>query len=199
MIISSATISQNLSGKKSAAGSRRCRAIPGAAHHYGRGREIRAFVAQETYCIITAAGMMHRGKLQSYSPARRAARKTESDQIVWKGNGPSRIFDTSEQKRSRDRPFITSTLPSKPQARVGLSPSRTMSLAQKLYEAGHSPTYAPTAPRSRLTRQGDFLICVENCGAPYAEMRAYKSKVRTRRKRTSGAPDERCKDKRGRQ
>jgi len=42
----------------------------------------------------------------------------------------------SEAKRSPKAPFITSTLQQTASSRLGLAPSRTMGIAQKLYEAG---------------------------------------------------------------
>ena len=43
----------------------------------------------------------------------------------------------TEVKKSPKAPFITSTLQQSASSRLGFSPSRTMGIAQKLYEAGH--------------------------------------------------------------
>ena len=43
----------------------------------------------------------------------------------------------SEQKEVPQAPFTTSTLQQTASSRLGYSPSRTMQIAQKLYEAGH--------------------------------------------------------------
>ena len=40
-------------------------------------------------------------------------------------------------KRSPRAPFITSTLQQTASTRLGFAPSKTMGVAQKLYEAGH--------------------------------------------------------------
>ena len=75
------------------------------------------------------------------------------DGVVWfikEGIAPSRCVGCgkvgtwlvsavkeSEQKRSPRAPFTTSTLQQTASSRLGYSPSRTMQIAQKLYEAGH--------------------------------------------------------------
>jgi len=53
-------------------------------------------------------------------------------------NGEWKIIDISqtEAKRSPKPPFITSTLQQTASTRLGFAPSRTMSIAQKLYEQG---------------------------------------------------------------
>ncbi|MEK7139769.1 MAG: type I DNA topoisomerase [Patescibacteria group bacterium] len=143
-----------------------------------REREIRAFVA-ETYYVITA-NVMH-GKTSIILACKEEPReKTESDRIVLegeKGKWSVTDVDTSEQKRSPRPPFITSTLQQTASTRLGLSPSRTMSLAQKLYEAGHITymrTDSPALSADATKAISSFVL--KNYGAPYAEMRAYKSK-----------------------
>ncbi|MCF7833899.1 MAG: type I DNA topoisomerase [Candidatus Pacebacteria bacterium] len=54
-----------------------------------------------------------------------------------KGEWIVKSVKESEQKRSARAPFTTSTLQQTASSRLGYSPSRTMQIAQKLYEAGH--------------------------------------------------------------
>ena len=146
-----------------------------------REREIRAFTP-ETYYVITA-DVMH-GKTPITLTCKDEPReKTESDRIVSEGKkGKWNVtnVDTTEQKRSPRPPFITSTLQQTASTRLGLSPSRTMSLAQKLYEAGHITymrTDSPALSADATKAISSFVI--KNYGAPYAEMRAYKSKSKS--------------------
>lgn len=66
--------------------------------------------------------------------------KKEADKILKVGqNGIWSVKDVKETqvKRAPKPPFITSTLQQTSSTRLGYSPSRTMQLAQKLYESGH--------------------------------------------------------------
>ena len=66
--------------------------------------------------------------------------KKEVEKIINEGKtGTWKVTDIKETKvaRAPRAPFITSTLQQTASSRLGLAPARTMSLAQKLYEAGH--------------------------------------------------------------
>ena len=66
--------------------------------------------------------------------------KKEVERIIALGkSGVWKVTDIKEMKiaRAPRAPFITSTLQQTASSRLGLAPSRTMSLAQRLYEAGH--------------------------------------------------------------
>jgi DNA topoisomerase-1 len=83
----------------------------------------------------------------------------------------------TEAKRAPKPPFITSTLQQAASTRLGYSPSRTMQLAQKLYEAGHI-TYMRT-DSTNLSSQalGQIKNVVEkNFGPSYYEPRVYGKK-----------------------
>ncbi len=84
---------------------------------------------------------------------------------------------TSEQKRSPRAPFTTSTLQQTASSRLGFSPSRTMGVAQKLYEAGHI-TYMRTDSTSLSTQfQTQTLKLIEkNYGKEYVQAKTYKTK-----------------------
>lgn len=83
----------------------------------------------------------------------------------------------SEQKRVPKAPFTTSTLQQTASSRLGFSPSRTMQVAQKLYENGLI-TYMRTDSTSLSKEaQADILATItKEYGATYAEARAYKTK-----------------------
>jgi DNA topoisomerase-1 len=84
---------------------------------------------------------------------------------------------TGEQKRSPRAPFTTSTLQQTASSRLGFSPSRTMQVAQKLYEAGHI-TYMRTDSTNLSTQaQGAILGLIEKkYGKDYVQPRMYKTK-----------------------
>ncbi len=83
----------------------------------------------------------------------------------------------SEQKRSPRAPFTTSTLQQTASSRLGYSPSRTMQLAQKLYEAGHITYMRTDSTNLGAAAQAQILALVEKkYGKNYAEPRMYKTK-----------------------
>src|SRR5581483_2163144 len=90
-----------------------------------------------------------------------------------------RITDLSESevKRSPRAPFITSTLQQTASSRLGFPPSRTMGIAQKLYEAGHI-TYMRTDSTnlSKLALGQIFGTIEKKFGKEYLSPRTFTSK-----------------------
>ncbi len=83
----------------------------------------------------------------------------------------------SEQKRSPRAPFTTSTLQQTASSRLGYSPSRTMQIAQKLYEAGHITYMRTDSTNLSAIAQIQIISYVEKkYGKEYAEARIYKTK-----------------------
>ncbi|MEX2028834.1 MAG: DNA topoisomerase, partial [Candidatus Curtissbacteria bacterium] len=83
----------------------------------------------------------------------------------------------SEQKRSPRAPFTTSTLQQTASSRLGYSPSRTMQIAQKLYEAGHITYMRTDSTNISSTAQGQILSTIKKeYGEEYAQARVYKTK-----------------------
>ncbi len=80
----------------------------------------------------------------------------------------------SEGKRNARPPFTTSTLQQSASTRLGFSPSRTMGIAQKLYEKGFI-TYMRTDSRNlSKDAQAKMLSYVEkNFGKQYAKAQVY--------------------------
>lgn len=85
--------------------------------------------------------------------------------------------EESEVRRSPRAPFITSTLQQAASTRYGFTPSRTMAIAQKLYEAGHI-----TYMRTDSTNMGDQAIAQiasivkKSYGESYFQARKYTTK-----------------------
>jgi DNA topoisomerase-1 len=104
-----------------------------------REREIRAFIP-EAYFSLAAQVRLNSGivvPMHCDEEPRDAAR---AESIVAAANSKKwsvAAADSSEASRSPRAPFTTSTLQQTASSRLGYSPSRTMQLAQRLYEAGH--------------------------------------------------------------
>ena len=104
-----------------------------------REREIRAF-KPITFWIITA-NLEDKGKNNLFFfSSKEPAEKAEVEKILTLAKGDSwKVTDIKETEmvRTARAPFITSTLQQTASSRLGFAPSQSMSIAQKLYEAGH--------------------------------------------------------------
>lgn len=103
-----------------------------------REREIRAFKS-ETYWVIKADTKTNTNDAIPFFCSVEPKEETETKRIVEtakKGDWIIASIEEAEAKRSPRPPFITSTLQQAASSRLGLPPSRTMGLAQRLYEAG---------------------------------------------------------------
>lgn len=99
-----------------------------------REREIRAFIPEKFWQIF--ANLNDQEFICSVEPKD----EKEVERILETGRLSSwRVEDVKETKieRAPRAPFITSTLQQTASSRLGWSPSRTMQVAQRLYEAGH--------------------------------------------------------------
>ncbi len=88
-----------------------------------------------------------------------------------------RDVEESKVKRSPRAPFITSTLQQAASSRLGFAPSRTMQIAQRLYEAGHI-TYMRTDSTnlSQLALTEISKVVEKKYGKEYLEFRTYNKK-----------------------
>ncbi|MCD8192269.1 MAG: type I DNA topoisomerase [Oscillospiraceae bacterium] len=108
-----------------------------------REREIRDFVPEE-YWLLDA--LLARPNTEAVFPARyygdngkKRELKSEQEVAAVLADVEGRAFEVSAVKRSEKHrspppPFITSTLQQEASRRLGMSPARTMSVAQQLYE-----------------------------------------------------------------
>jgi len=144
-----------------------------------REREIRAF-KPETYWALQGIWRTEHKKDIALACVEEPRDKKEVDRIVAVAQKePWHIVDIeeSEQKRSPKAPFITSTLQQAASSRLGFSPSRTMGIAQKLYEAGHI-TYMRT-DSTNLGQQalGQIAAAIEKkYGKDHLMFRTYAKK-----------------------
>ncbi len=144
-----------------------------------REREIRAFIPEKYWKIYGEFETAKKAKIiLNCSVEPREEKLVEKIMDVGKsGNWIVTGVKESEQKRSPRAPFTTSTLQQTASSRLGYSPSRTMQLAQKLYEAGHITYMRTDSTNLSVTAQGQIISMVEKkYGKEYAEARIYKTK-----------------------
>ncbi len=143
-----------------------------------REREIRAF-KPERFFVITARLKNSKGEFD-FLCSEEPKEETEAERIIREGKGGNwSVTDVkeTEQKRSPRPPFITSTLQQTASSRLGFSPSRTMGVAQKLYEAGLITYMRTDSVSIGKDAQGQILSLVEKkYGKEYASRNFYKSK-----------------------
>lgn len=107
-----------------------------------REREIKAFIPEQ-YFTITADTKTTKNTslpLTCSEEQKGPDAQKEAERIVAVGKKePWHVVavEETEAKRSPKAPFTTSTLQQAASTRLGFSPSNTMRIAQKLYEAGH--------------------------------------------------------------
>lgn len=144
-----------------------------------REKEIRAFIP-ETYFVITA--LCHTNKKESllFTCVKQPKTEAEMKEIISLAEKkPWEIIEvtSTEALRRPYAPFTTSTLQQAGSSRLGLSPSRTMRAAQKLYEKG-AITYMRTDSTSiSETALPDIVAAItKEFGEKYLMVRHYKTK-----------------------
>ena len=144
-----------------------------------REREIQKF-KPEKYWVITVDLKTKAGEELTLSCTDEPRDEKTVDHIVKQGkSGDWQVKEVkeTEQKRMPRAPFITSTLQQTASSRLGFTPSRTMSIAQKLYEAGYI-TYMRT-DSTNLSKEAISNIkktIASEYGQEYIEERYFKSK-----------------------
>ncbi len=144
-----------------------------------REREIRAF-KPEDFWVIRADVKTKKGSAFELVCSEEPRSQTTVERILSvgeKGSWKVKEIKGTNVKRSPKPPFITSTLQQTASTRLGFSPSRTMQVAQKLYEAGHI-TYMRTD--STILSQnaiGQIASVIEKeFGKENLQIRVYKTK-----------------------
>ena len=125
-----------------------------------REREIRAF-KPEGYWVVTAKLSTEKKEEILFTCTEEPKTEKEAASIVETGkNNGWRVVSVEESqvKRSPRPPFITSTLQQAASSRLGFAPSRTMGIAQKLYESGLI-TYMRT---DSITLSGNAISQINN-------------------------------------
>lgn len=154
-----------------------------------REREIRAFVPEDFWTIqalaIRQAHGKHGGEASVFEIVctEEPREEKEVQRILEVGKKEDwSVVDVkeTEARRSPRAPFTTSTLQQTASTRLGYSPSNTMRIAQKLYEAGlitYMRTDSTTLSKSAL---GQILHTVENeYGKDHVQPRVFKTKSKS--------------------
>src|SRR3989339_1793548 len=144
-----------------------------------REREIKAFISED-YWVITADVKTKANKIFSLKCAEELRDKKKVEKILKAGNIDEwkviSIKET-EQKRTPKAPFTTSTLQQAASSRLGFAPSKTMMIAQRLYEAGHITYMRTDSTTLSLVAQKQILDVIDKkYGKEFVESRIYKTK-----------------------
>jgi DNA topoisomerase-1 len=144
-----------------------------------REREIKAFIP-ETYWNLSGIFLTPKKASIALSCVEEPRDQKEMERIVALANTKQwqvTELKTSEQKRVARAPFSTSTIQQTASSRLGFSPSRTMQIAQKLYESGHITYMRTDSTNLSAQAQASILKVVEKTyGKEYAEAHTYKTK-----------------------
>lgn len=147
-----------------------------------REREIRAFVP-EKFWVISASLRTKKKETFTVTCTEEPRDEKEAQRILeaaqtkaWSVQG----VDETEASRSPRAPFTTSTLQQAASTRLGFSPSRTMRIAQKLYEAGHITYMRTDSPNLAKEAQAMLIATARSeYGEQYVAPRTYKSKSKS--------------------
>lgn len=147
-----------------------------------REREIRAFIP-EKFWVVSAEVKPKKGAAFTVICIEEPKTEEEAERILKEAQSKDWhvvSVDESEATRSPRGPFTTSTLQQVASTRLGFSPSRTMGVAQKLYEAGHI-TYMRTDSMNLAKEAQAALVAVakDEFGEKYVEAREYKTKSKS--------------------
>ena len=145
-------------------------------------REIRAFIP-ENYWVITGKFQTAGKDELTLTCEKEPTDEEQTNRILEIGRAnPWHIVEIkqTETKRSPRAPFTTSTLQQTASSRLGFSPSRTMGVAQKLYEQGLI-TYMRTdsVNISKEAMPVIYKTIEKNYGKEYLEPRVYKTKSKS--------------------
>ncbi len=143
-----------------------------------REREIRAFKS-ETYYVVAADVFGNNKTVFRVICEEEPRNKKTAEMFLKNGRAGSwfvKDIAESEVKRSPRPPFTTSTLQQAASSRLGFSPSRTMILAQKLYEQGFITYMRTDSVNLASSAQAQITGLIgKTYGKEYAEPRAYKA------------------------
>jgi DNA topoisomerase-1 len=144
-----------------------------------REREIRAF-KPETFYVITATTQTPKKDVLVLTAVEEPRDKKEAERIiaaVKKDGLTVAEVNESDAKRTARAPFTTSTLQQAASTRLGFSPSNTMRIAQKLYEAGHITYMRTDSVNLGAPARAAMLAQVEKkFGKEYAASHVFSTK-----------------------
>lgn len=170
-----------------------------------REREILAFTP-EKFWVISAHLRTKQGETFTAVCVEEPKTEQEAEAVVNAariGAWSVKEIEESQQQRAARPPFTTSTLQQTASTRFGFSPSRTMRVAQKLYEAGHITYMRTDSTHIAEEAQANLIAVIKNeFGEEYVSAQQYKTKSKSAQEaheairptdaaiRASGANDE---------
>ncbi len=147
-----------------------------------REREIRAFIPEKYWVVSVDVQTANKesfclGCTEEPKSEEEAARiVSEAQAKQWR----VKSVEETEVARSPRGPFTTSTLQQTASTRLGFSPSRTMGIAQKLYEAGYITYMRTDSMNVGKEAQGALIVAARSeFGDTYVEARVYKTKSKS--------------------
>jgi DNA topoisomerase-1 len=144
-----------------------------------REREIRAFVPEKFFSITGDVSIAKRAPIQMTCDEEPKTQE-RADEIVTAATSKDwKVADvtSSNATRSPRAPFTTSTLQQAASSRLGYAPSRTMSLAQRLYEAGHITYMRTDSTNVSGVALGEAkAVITKEFGADQHQIRTYAAK-----------------------
>ncbi len=144
-----------------------------------REREISKFVPVSSFKVVAKFELSNGTKMKAELPKRF---KTEEEATAFLNKCKDAKFiieniDKKPGKKAPAPPFTTSTLQQEASRKMGYSVARTMTVAQKLYEAGKiSYMRTDSLNLSQDALDAASVAIHENYGKDYAHTRTYKSK-----------------------
>ena len=144
-----------------------------------REKEIQAFIAEKYWNITSQVSAKNKNQFELVC-SEEPRDKKEVDAILKAGEKGDWVVSKISEKeihRAPFPPFITSTLQQAASSRLGMAPSKTMFLAQRLYEAGLI-TYMRTDSTilSSLAQKQIAQIITKKFGADKLKPRVFKTK-----------------------
>ncbi|MEK7610468.1 MAG: type I DNA topoisomerase [Patescibacteria group bacterium] len=148
-----------------------------------REREIRSFVSRK-FWVIEAELADSTNRVVLFTCSQELATAEAAEAIVTAGRAVKWTISnvaTTAARRAPRPPFITSTLQQSASSRFGFSPSLTMRLAQKLYEAGHITYMRTDSTNLNSAAVSEILACAkEKFGSRFSDQpRIYKTKSKS--------------------
>ncbi len=144
-----------------------------------REKEIRAFIP-EKYFTLKATLATEAKDILELTCSEEPREEARANDIVTRGKAGTwsitTIKETEVSKRPK-APFTTSTLQQAASSRLGFSPSRTMRIAQKLYEKGFITYMRTDSTNLSKEASASILSAIEGeFGKNYVAFREYKTK-----------------------
>ncbi|MEQ9467321.1 MAG: type I DNA topoisomerase [Ekhidna sp.] len=144
-----------------------------------REREIAGFTPESSFRVTAEFNLEGGKKLKAELP-RKFKTEDEAMAFLQKCNGADfsiENLETKPAKKSPAPPFTTSTLQQEASRKLGFSVARTMSVAQKLYEAGKiSYMRTDSLNLSEEALSGAASAIQSNFGKEYSSRRVFKTK-----------------------